>query len=343
MGYPTVAFENARSRRIAAAVAEGDHRESSASPFKPPPRRRARTRDVLSRRCARACEVTSESELSTQGELDERAPHRVRPVPRDEHAPEEIRALVEERHRDVGRHCREGFRAPTPDAREREEPAVAPRVAGLELIGRHVSRAKARVRGVVERPISVEDADSEIEAAKERCRGVRRQDVERRAFEPVRLDPVHRTFEDVRAILIETQDEAAVHLDPVPVKDRDSPGVVVGARASLPLSLATRELSPPFDRRPAAWILPTVGMSSRREVRVRRPGACWKTLGPLVRHLQSRIWTEKSRGPACAVSSGHVFDPSSPLAPAASPALCPLPAIRSHNGSRAPLRVQEGP
>src|SRR5437762_2105958 len=80
-------------------------------------------------------------------------------------------------------------RAATPDRVVGEESPVAPRVAGGELLHRHVPRAKDHVSRVVLVPVAVQQPILRFHLAKERRAGVRREDVKRRAFEPVALDP----------------------------------------------------------------------------------------------------------------------------------------------------------
>jgi hypothetical protein len=50
--------------------------------------------------------------------------------------------------------------------------------------------------------------------------------MEGRAFQPVGFYPLNSSFEDVRAIVVEAEDEAAVHLDPVAVEYGDAARIV---------------------------------------------------------------------------------------------------------------------
>ncbi len=90
------------------------------------------------------------------------------------------------------------------------------------------------MRRVVEAPVAVEEPPLGLHPPEERRAGIRRQDVERRALEPVRLDPRDGPVEDVGAVVVEAEDEAAVHLDAVVVEDPDAPRVVGGGRRLLP-------------------------------------------------------------------------------------------------------------
>ncbi len=94
----------------------------------------------------------------------------------------------------------------------------------MELGGRHVLRLKDDMGRVVAAPVPVQNPPLGLERPEERRTGVRREDVEGRALEPVRLDPLGRRDEHVPAVLVEAEDEAAVHLDPVVVENRDPAG-----------------------------------------------------------------------------------------------------------------------
>lgn len=88
--------------------------------------------------------------------------------------------------------------------------------------------------GVVERPVAMEEPPPGLHPAEERRAGVGRQDVERGALEPVRLDPGDGPVEDVGAVVVEAEDEAPVHLDPVVVEDADAACVVGDRGRPLP-------------------------------------------------------------------------------------------------------------
>src|SRR6185436_1042649 len=72
-----------------------------------------------------------------------------------------------------------------------------------------------------------------LELLEQRRAGIRREDMERRALEPVLLDPLDGLLEDARIVVIEAEHEAAVHLNAVVVQDRDAARVVVGDRRAL--------------------------------------------------------------------------------------------------------------
>ena len=80
----------------------------------------------------------------------------------------------------------------------------------------------------------MEEAPLGLHPPEERRAGIRREDVEGRALQALLLDPVARVCsKHVRAVVVEAEHEAAVHLDAVAVEELDAPRVVLGARALL--------------------------------------------------------------------------------------------------------------
>ena len=59
------------------------------------------------------------------------------------------------------------------------------------------------------------------------------EDVEGGGFQPVGLDPFERVRKDVGAIVVEAEEEAAIHLDAVGVEEAHAAGVVLGRRRAL--------------------------------------------------------------------------------------------------------------
>src|SRR3954464_7951833 len=109
----------------------------------------------------------------------------------------------------------------------REELAVTPCVALIQLLGAHVFGLKHYMRGVVSVPVTVQDAPLALELTEQRGPGIRSQYVEGCALQSVRLDPLNGSFENVRPIVIESEHEAAVHLDSVAVEDRHTARIVL--------------------------------------------------------------------------------------------------------------------
>src|SRR5438874_8404869 len=98
-------------------------------------------------------------------------------------------------------------------------------------------RLKDDMSRVVKLPLFVQNPALGSQLSKEGRARIRRQDMKSRAFQPVFLDPLCRSFEHVRAVLIETENKTAVHLDAVVVKNRHPPRVVLRPRRFLPRGL----------------------------------------------------------------------------------------------------------
>src|SRR5690606_37929798 len=77
------------------------------------------------------------------------------------------------------------------------------------------------------------DAALPLELGEERRTGIRRQDMERRALEPVRLDPLDGLLEYLRPVVIEAEHEAPVYLNAVVVQDLHAARVVFRDRRAL--------------------------------------------------------------------------------------------------------------
>src|SRR6185437_1542079 len=92
---------------------------------------------------------------------------------------------------------------------------------------------KHDVRRIVEMPVTMQEASLRSELVEQRRPGIRREDVEGCALEPVRLDPLDRLLEHVGLIVIEAEHEATVHLNAMAVQDFDPAGIVLGSRSTL--------------------------------------------------------------------------------------------------------------
>jgi hypothetical protein len=57
------------------------------------------------------------------------------------------------------------------------------------------------------------------------------EDVKRGTLKAVSLNPSDGRFEDVFPVVIESEDEAAIHLNSVRVKDLDTRSIILGTRA----------------------------------------------------------------------------------------------------------------
>ncbi len=107
---------------------------------------------------------------------------------------------------------------------------IAVLVAVQELLAGHVPGLENDVRRIVEAPVAMHDALLLVELIVERRAGVGRENVERRALEAALFDPFDRLLEHAHVVVIETEHEAAIHLDTVVVQDRDAARVVIGHR-----------------------------------------------------------------------------------------------------------------
>lgn len=174
-----------------------------------------------------------EQQVAAAADLDQRQPHPVDQAVADQKRPQPVRALVQVAAAEVGRQGAPVHRSPPPDRAVREEARVAPGVALHQPLGRHQLRPEHDVRRVVQLPIPVQDARFGFELPEQRGSRVGRQDVEGRALEALALDPLDRPLEHVRPVVVEAEDEAPVHLDPVVVEDADAPAVVGGARGAF--------------------------------------------------------------------------------------------------------------
>ena len=85
----------------------------------------------------------------------------------------------------------------------------------------------------LKRMIAMEQAAFAFHLAEQRRARIRREDVKGRAFEAIGLDPFGGALENGFVIAIETEHEAAVHLDAVFVKDADAARVIFGARRAF--------------------------------------------------------------------------------------------------------------
>ena len=104
---------------------------------------------------------------------------------------------------------------------------------GLSIIDARDCRLEDDVGSVVEVPVAMQDPALGFHLPEQRRSRIGRQDMKRGAFEPVLLDPVARALEDVGPVVVEAEDEAPVHLDPVVVEDPHATRIVLGARRLL--------------------------------------------------------------------------------------------------------------
>jgi hypothetical protein len=121
----------------------------------------------------------------------------------------------------------------TPDRSVREQSPIAPGISLLELLGRHVPGPEDGVGRVVESPVLVQEPPLCLHLTEQRRSRIGRQDVKCGALEPGRLDPGDGPLEDIAAVMVEAQHEAAIDLDTVVMKDRHAPGVVIRTRGLL--------------------------------------------------------------------------------------------------------------
>src|SRR3981081_4809757 len=91
---------------------------------------------------------------------------------------------------------------------------------------RHVPRSKDCVTGVIERPDSMKKASFRFHLAEERRSRIGREDVKSGPPQPVLFDPFRGAREDVFAVVVESENERAVHLDAIVVQHAYSPRVV---------------------------------------------------------------------------------------------------------------------
>lgn len=166
--------------------------------------------------------------MAEAGEFDEGAPDGVDEMMLDEEAPEAIGTFVEIRHGEIGRDGAKVGGAASPDGSVGEEALINPGVAFFEFFGRHIFRAEDGVGRVVERPIAMEQAAFGFHLTKKRRGGIRSENVEGSAFETIGFDPVGGASEDVFVVVVEAEDEGAVHLNAVVVKQAYAAGVVGG-------------------------------------------------------------------------------------------------------------------
>src|ERR1700680_4609880 len=85
-------------------------------------------------------------------------PHWIDEVMLDQQVPEAVGALVQVRHRHVERNGPPVFWPTPPDGRMREEALIDPGISLLELLRGHVLRLKDGMAGVVEIPVTMQDA-----------------------------------------------------------------------------------------------------------------------------------------------------------------------------------------
>ena len=103
---------------------------------------------------------------------------------------------------------------------------VAPGIPFRKLVASQMNGTKDDMGCIVQGPVLVKQPSLTLELSKKRSSGIGRENVKRRAFEPIRFDPLDRAREDIGTILVKTQDEAPVDLDAVVVEHGDAPRIV---------------------------------------------------------------------------------------------------------------------
>src|SRR5438067_1645130 len=110
---------------------------------------------------------------------------------------------------------------------------IAPGVTLLKFIGGHMARLEDDMGGVVQRPVFMQESALLFHLAEKWSSRVGSEYVEGSAFEPIGFDPLDGGLENILAVVIEAEDEAAVYLNAVIVKDADAAGIILGARSAL--------------------------------------------------------------------------------------------------------------
>src|SRR5207253_5410563 len=111
------------------------------------------------------------------------------------------------------------FRAPAPDGRMRKQALVDPGVAVLQFFWRHVFGLKNGMTRVVERPVAMQDSPLRLHLSKERRCRIRSKNVKCGTLQPVLFNPLRSAREYVFAVVIEAEDERAVHLNAIVMQD----------------------------------------------------------------------------------------------------------------------------
>ena len=99
--------------------------------------------------------------------------------------------------------------------------------AELQLRHAHVLRLEDHVLRIVELPVAREDAPFRVEPLEERCIREGRHDREAREVDLRLNGELGRLEEDIRLVLIEPEDEAALERDAVRVEPLDDAAVVL--------------------------------------------------------------------------------------------------------------------
>ena len=77
----------------------------------------------------------------------------------------------------------------------------------FQFLRRHVPGLEHCMACVIQGPVSVEYPALLFHLPEKRCRGIRRQDVEGRALQPVFFDPVGSAHKYIFAVVIKAEDE----------------------------------------------------------------------------------------------------------------------------------------
>src|SRR5678816_1218611 len=108
----------------------------------------------------------------------------------------------------------------------REQPLVDPPIASLKLFRSHVLRPEDGMARVIQGPVAMQDAAFRFHLAKQRGRRIWSEDVEGGALQTILFNPLRCVRENIFAIVIETEDERAVHLDAVVVENAHTAGIL---------------------------------------------------------------------------------------------------------------------
>ena len=140
--------------------------------------------------------------------------------------PEEIGTLVEVAHGQVGKDGVILGWAALPDGAVAKETAIAPGITLGQLGLGHQARFEEYMAGVVEVPVLVKEAAIGFHFGKQRRAGIGGENVEGGALEMSLFDPVYGFREDLGAIVVKAEHEAAGDLYADGVEDGNAPGVV---------------------------------------------------------------------------------------------------------------------
>src|SRR5579872_24380 len=147
--------------------------------------------------------------------LDQGTPDGARQAMPDQQMPEPIGALVQVAHRQISQHRASIVGAPPPDGAVRKQSLITPGVASIQMLAGHLLGLEYDMGGIVPVPVTMQDASLRLELAKQRRARIGRQNMKRRALQAVGLNPLHRSREYIRPVVVEAEHEAAIHLNAI--------------------------------------------------------------------------------------------------------------------------------